>query len=240
MTVLMMYSFAVWGCIEFGGTYKYLHNYEIPQANFNSMLDSFMTLFQLFVGEAWNTVMGGAIASLGNGALLYFMTYIIITTLLMTNLLMGVIISGYGNIVEIQKEARKAKIETISSKLLVTALRVGKLSNPRIHFEYGLHHVEIKHQDVDEEGNVHLHGGRSSDLHEKIKMVRTKLGDFENVMNDSEDQYGFCTPDTVEILVRYCHIALEEADYAREIGWIADQTPKKKSRRRSVSLNGIL
>ena len=240
LTVLMMYSFAVWGCIEFGGTFKYLQNYEIPQANFNSMLDSFMTLFQLFVGEAWNSVMGGAISSLGTGALMYFMTYIIITTLLMTNLLMGVIISGYGSIVEIQKDAKKDKVETISSKLLVTALKIGKLSNPKLYFEYHPNHIEIEHRDVDDEGNVHLHGGRSSDLHEKIKMVRTDVNDFDNVMNDSEDQYGFYTSDTVELLVIYCRIALEEADYAREVGWTADQTQKKKSRRRSVSLNGIL
>lgn len=80
-----MYSFAVWGCISFGGTFKYLNNYDIPQANFNSMLDSILTLFQLFVGEAWNSVMGAAIDSDSGNALLYFVAYILITTLLLTN-----------------------------------------------------------------------------------------------------------------------------------------------------------
>ena len=115
-----------------------------------------------------------------------FKSYIIITTLLMTNLLMGVIISGYGNIVEIQKDAKKGKVETISSKLLVTALKVGKLSNPRIYFEYYPHHVVIEHRDVDEEGNVHLHGGRSSDLHEKMAETNSSGSCSPDLVTDSK------------------------------------------------------
>ena len=38
--MLLVYSYAVWGCMAFGGTFKYLHNYDMPQANFNSMTNS--------------------------------------------------------------------------------------------------------------------------------------------------------------------------------------------------------
>ena len=48
------------GCLLFASDFKYNVDYELPDANFNSFLDSIMTLFQLFVGEAWNDVMEAA------------------------------------------------------------------------------------------------------------------------------------------------------------------------------------
>jgi Ca2+-binding EF-hand superfamily protein len=243
LTALMMYSFAVWGCISFGGTFKYLNNYDIPQANFNSMLDSILTLFQLFVGEAWNSVMGAAIDSDSGNALLYFVAYILITTLLLTNLLMGVIISGYGNITEIQNDARKRKVEKISSKALVTALREGKIAEPKLFFEYHPHHIEIEHMDMDDEGGVEISNGRSSSAYQTKKKIQSAhADDYYNVLNDSKERYGFMTGSTLELLLVYCNLALEEVEYYNEFGWENDggDVPKRKSRRRSVSLNGIL
>jgi hypothetical protein len=50
---VVLYFYAVLGCFLFASDFKYNQSYEIPDANFNSMLDSLITLFQLFVGEAW-------------------------------------------------------------------------------------------------------------------------------------------------------------------------------------------
>ena len=76
-------------CI-FCSDFKYNEDYILPDANFNSMLDSIMTLFQLFVGEAWNDVME---AAMNTGktipAVLYFVSYILMMTLLFTNLIIG-------------------------------------------------------------------------------------------------------------------------------------------------------
>lgn len=105
MTILLVYSYAVWGCMAFGGTFKYLHNYDMPQANFNSMTDSIITLAQLYIGEAWNGVMVAAVESVGSTAYAFFFSYVVITTMLLTNMLVGVIINGYGETVAVQKHA---------------------------------------------------------------------------------------------------------------------------------------
>ena len=105
MTILLVYSYAVWGCMAFGGSFKYLHNYDMPQANFNSMTDSIITLAQLYVGEAWNGVMVAAVESVGSSAYVFFFSYVVITTMLLTNMLVGIIINGYGETVAVQKYA---------------------------------------------------------------------------------------------------------------------------------------
>ena len=107
--MLLVYSYAVWGCMAFGGTFKYLHNYDMPQANFNSMTDSIITLAQLYVGEAWNGVMVAAVESVGSTAYAFFFSYAVITTMLLTNMLVGVIINGYGETVAVQKRGRFLK-----------------------------------------------------------------------------------------------------------------------------------
>ena len=48
------------GCFLFASEMKYNANYHITMANFNSMLDSILTLFQLFVGAGWNGVLYAA------------------------------------------------------------------------------------------------------------------------------------------------------------------------------------
>ena len=105
LTVLFVYTYAIWGCMSFGGTFKYLHNYDMGQANFNSMSDSIITLIQLYVGEAWNGVMLAAVDSVGSNAYPFFFSYVLISTMLLTNLLVGVIISGFGITVAVQKHA---------------------------------------------------------------------------------------------------------------------------------------
>ena len=49
--------------------------------------------------------MSAAVASIGSGAYPFFFSYVLITTMLLTNLLVGVIISGYGETVAVRKYA---------------------------------------------------------------------------------------------------------------------------------------
>ena len=146
LTVLLIYSYAVYGCIAFGGTFKYLHNYDMGQANFNSMTDSIITLIQLYVGEAWNSVMLAAFDSIGSGAYPFFFSYVIISTLLLTNLLVGVIINGFKETVNVQKHVESKRLAKVPSLLIQRALKEGKISEPRLKFEYGKNNVmHIEH-----------------------------------------------------------------------------------------------
>ena len=212
--------------MEFGGTFKYLNNYDIPQANFNSMLDSLFTLIQLFVGEAWNTVMLAAIDSMGKSALLFFVSYVVITTLLLTNLLMGVIISGYGNIVEIQNDAEEKNVKKIPTKAIATALREGKITEPRLEFTYHAQHIEITHKNPDAKADSGENEGPET------KLMGTHINDFKNVMNDSKDMYGFFTQESLENVILYTMIAEEEAKYG--------VSAPKHRRASSASLSGII
>ena len=141
VTFLVIYFYAVWGCIVFGGWFKYLNNYDLPQANFNSFLDAFTTLLQLFVGEAWNSVMMAGWSTAGeNSATVFFLSYVILTTLLLTNLLVGVIISGYGSVVEVQREAQRQRVSRLPTKLIRMALT--ERGNQRAPSEVYLHWVK--------------------------------------------------------------------------------------------------
>ena len=141
LLVMTFYFYACLGCLLFASEFKYNQSYEIPDANFNSMLDSIITLFQLFVGEAWNDVLQ---AALNTGktvqALSYFISYSIIMTMLFTNLVIGIICSGYESISDVRKEQIKeggigAKISVAE---ITAALREGETTKRRLNLEYNM------------------------------------------------------------------------------------------------------
>ena len=106
LLVLLLYGYGVLGCLLFASDFKfYGDGYDIPDANFNSLGDALVTLFQLFVGEAWNDVLYAAMNT-GKSfqAILYFISFILVITLLFTNLIIGIICSGYDTISEIRAE----------------------------------------------------------------------------------------------------------------------------------------
>jgi hypothetical protein len=125
LLIIAFYFYGALGCLLFASDFKYQKNYDIPDANFNSMLDSIMTLFQLFVGEAWNSVME---AAMNTGktipAVLYFLSYILMMTLLFTNLIIGIICSGYEKIEMVRKE-NAINGRTITVSEVLQALKEG-------------------------------------------------------------------------------------------------------------------
>lgn len=104
-----MYCFACIGCWLLAGSFRFMDEsaYEIQQANFNSMLDALTTLFQLFIGEAWNDVKQAAVDSKNGGFVeIFFLAYVLCMTTLFANLIAGVILSSFsvvGIIVETER-----------------------------------------------------------------------------------------------------------------------------------------
>ena len=45
------------------------------------------------------------------------------------------------------------------------------------------------------------------------KIIGTHISDFNNVIDDSKDMYGFFTPESLDNIVLYTMIAEEEAKY---------------------------
>jgi Ca2+-binding EF-hand superfamily protein len=206
LTVLIIYIYAIAGCMMFGGTFKYLHGYDMGQANFNSMADSVFTLVQLFVGPAWNEVMGAGVNSIGPGAFGYFFSYTIMTTVLLTNLMMGVIISGYGQIVQLQKNAEERRAEKLSTKMIVSALQEGKINEPRLDFKYlDLHHVAIRHSSERQPTNGDGAG--------KERASERALPDpifLDNVIQASMTVEGFYTRDSVNVILQFLEMVAKK------------------------------
>eukprot|EP00947_MAST-08B_sp_MAST-8B-sp1_P000538 g538.t1 len=99
LLALVMYMYNIFGLMLFNGRFRFLgENYEMAQANFNSFVDGFTTLFQLFVGAAWNEILQAAMDTanpvLVPFVVLYFFSYILIMTVVFSNLLIGVVITS--------------------------------------------------------------------------------------------------------------------------------------------------
>ena len=204
LTALIMYFYAIVGCMIFGGTFKYLHEYDAPAANFNSLFDALLTLIQLFVGPAWNGVMGAGVDAVGSSAYVYFFSYVIISTLLLTNLLMGVIISGYGEIVEIQRDAEKRHVTKLPTKVITRALQEGRLGGQRLQFTYSAeNHVAIAHAGTEEESRSVLEPPRQFDNISE---------DFKRAVECSRDPHKFYTDNTVTVVQHYGRLALKLID----------------------------
>ena len=125
LLVIFFYFYGALGCLLFASDFKYNKDYILPDANFNSFLDSIMTLFQLFVGEAWNDVMEAALST-GKvvPSVLYFVSFIVVMTLLFTNLIIGIICSGYESINHVRKKHEEG--EKISVSEVLKALKEGE------------------------------------------------------------------------------------------------------------------
>ena len=130
LLLIFFYLYGAVGCYLFASSFKYNADYILPDANFNSFLDALMTLFQLFVGEAWNDVME---AAMNTGktvpAVLYFVSFIVIMTLLFTNLIIGIICSGYESINHVRKGQTEGVAITVNE--VMQALKEGEAS-PRL------------------------------------------------------------------------------------------------------------
>ena len=195
------------------------------QANFNSMTDSIITLIQLYVGEAWNSVMLAAFDSIGSGAYPFFFSYVIISTLLLTNLLVGVIINGFKETVKVQKHVESKRLAKVPSLLIQRALKEGKISEPRLKFEYAKNnvmHIEhnpeiLKRMAYKADKDLYEAAKNTKILQGKKKMRQielehniTRASKFERLVERSKDQFGFYTNKSREIITRYAMIVLEE------------------------------
>eukprot|EP01043_Picozoa_sp_COSAG02_P003217 COSAG02_NODE_78_length_40609_cov_19.893730_2_plen_2704_part_00 len=117
-----LYCFGCVGCWLLAFRFHYLGPdvYEIPQANFNGMLDSITTLFQLFIGEAWDSVKQAAVDSNGGFVSeLFFLVYVLTMTVLFVNLLSGVILSSWEVVATvIETERRQSTVSVRQFQLL--------------------------------------------------------------------------------------------------------------------------
>ncbi|MFH1234594.1 MAG: ion transporter [Candidatus Diapherotrites archaeon] len=94
---LLIYIFAVLGVSAFS---------EIDPANFGGLLPAFFTLFQVLTLESWNVIMLPVTIASPVWGPIYFVSFIILGTMIIMNLILGVIVSNMSKAVEdIEKTA---------------------------------------------------------------------------------------------------------------------------------------
>ena len=166
-----------------------------------------------------------AFDSIGSGAYPFFFSYVIISTLLLTNLLVGVIINGFKETVNVQKHVESKRLAKVPSLLIQRALKEGKISEPRLKFEYGKNnvmHIEhnpelLRRMTYKADRDLYEAAKNNKILQDKKKMRQielehniTRASKFERLVERSKDQFGFYTNNSRKISSRYAMVLLEE------------------------------
>ncbi|KAF4699724.1 hypothetical protein FOZ63_005205, partial [Perkinsus olseni] len=67
----------------------------VPRSHFDTLLWSFITVFQILTGENWNTVMYDAVLAVGWGAVLFFIALVIFGQSVILNLFLAILMSKF-------------------------------------------------------------------------------------------------------------------------------------------------
>ena len=107
LLLIQFYIFAVIGSAEFG---------HIDPANFGSLGKTMMTFFQVVTLEGWVEIYKG----LGGGAFAtaYFISFILLGTMIVLNLFIGVITSGFDEVKKEVEESSEAETEKLEADLV--------------------------------------------------------------------------------------------------------------------------
>ncbi|GMF33384.1 unnamed protein product [Phytophthora lilii] len=99
---------------EYGFPVDRSHNAAyIPRANFDTMLWSVVTVFQILTGENWNVVMMDGWRSSGWSAVLYFVSLVVLGNFIVLNLFLAILL---GNFDESNDEERDAEREALKRR----------------------------------------------------------------------------------------------------------------------------
>lgn len=102
LLVLFIYVFALMGMQFFAGKLKFneegqpdMDNGKDRRYNFNTIDVTFLTIFQLLIGDNWNDLMYDVVRVTSDVSVLYFIVITVIVTLVMVNLLIAIVISNF-------------------------------------------------------------------------------------------------------------------------------------------------
>lgn len=127
--LIIFYVFSALGVLLFFGKYQTLIGdaNEIPDATFDSFLNSIFVCFNLFNGESWDLLMEAGVNSTGLWYMcMYFVVQMIILNMLFQDLITGIIIDASRNLSDLFQDDDHAKVDTFSfwEKLTTTRQNV--------------------------------------------------------------------------------------------------------------------
>ncbi|KAE9253486.1 hypothetical protein PF002_g3305 [Phytophthora fragariae] len=141
--LLFMYVYALLGMQIFGNRFRFDSNgipltspaadmdseIYVPRANFDSLLWSGVTVFQVLTGENWNNVLFDGWRSTGSVALLYFISLVIFGNFIVLNLFLAILLSHFEDAEEANQEANNTEAkEALRTKSRVTPMMISASS----------------------------------------------------------------------------------------------------------------
>ncbi len=106
---MLVYVFAVIGVSVFS---------EVDPANFGTLPKTFFTLFQILTLESWNVIMVPTVLAFPIGGPIYYVSFIVLGTMLIMNLFLGIIVNNMSNAMkELDEKQERSNEEKILEKV---------------------------------------------------------------------------------------------------------------------------
>ncbi|DAZ95903.1 TPA: hypothetical protein N0F65_012614 [Lagenidium giganteum] len=148
LLMLFMYVYALVGMQAFGNRFRFdAYGYQvplgaaasyIPRANFDTILWSMVTIFQILTGENWNSVMMDAWRATGWMGALYFVSLVIFGQFILLNLFLAIMLGNFEDSTGVEamnelKDELRRRSRVIPVRMEgAAALNAARPSNPNM------------------------------------------------------------------------------------------------------------
>ncbi|CAJ0587570.1 unnamed protein product, partial [Mesorhabditis spiculigera] len=146
---LFIVIFALLGMQVFGGKFNYNPQQPKPRANFDTFIQSLLTVFQILTGEDWNTVMYSGIESFGGvGTLgvivsIYFIVLFICGNYILLNVFLAIAVDNLADadsLTNAEKEEEQGEMELEEGE---------EMDEEKLELEEGFDEDEVEGEDGD-------------------------------------------------------------------------------------------
>ena len=99
IVLITIFIFALLGMQLFGGKFDFPDE-GVPRHNFDTLIWSIVTVFQILTGEDWNAVMYDGVRATNSLATLYFLLLLVVGNFIVVNLFVAILLSSFSEKVE--------------------------------------------------------------------------------------------------------------------------------------------
>ncbi len=189
IVLLVVFIYALLGMDLFGGNFNFADGR--PRHNFDTLLWSITTVFQILTGEDWNAVMYDGIRATTSISAFYFVSLILIGQYIILNLFIAILLANFGaqHEEEEAKEEKRQETESSSSKksfhkIMTSAKKHMSLLYQKVSQVFG---VSAKNSYKPEEEDSHSKVLEDERFHQFVENAKLlDVEDLQNMTNSKE------------------------------------------------------
>ncbi|EGZ28555.1 hypothetical protein PHYSODRAFT_467180 [Phytophthora sojae] len=198
--LLFLYIYALIGMQTFANRFRFDEygfpvdrNHEaayVPRANFDTMLWSVVTVFQILTGENWNVVMLDGWRSSGWSSVLYFVSLVVLGNFIVLNLFLAILLGNFDESNDEERDAEREALKrrsrvapaTQSSRRDVSSLREidyrssNEESRSRTRSRSNLTATRSRREAVSPTSNIFNDHGATASGHRSSSFLKNRLG----------------------------------------------------------------